>query len=93
MLPAVAAALATVGTDPDRDRPLMLVTDGQIGNEAELHQLAGVQVFVIGLDKAPNAGFLERLCACDPRPLRVGRGGRAPRACPGQPHRRLQCRC
>jgi Ca-activated chloride channel family protein len=66
MGPALDAALATLGTDPDRERLLVLVSDGQIGNDAELlrqlhDQLAGVQVFVIGIDQAPNAGFLERL--------------------------------
>jgi Ca-activated chloride channel family protein len=66
ILPALDAALAALGTDPDRDRLLVLVSDGQIGNDAELLRrlhdpLAGVQVFVIGVDQAPNAGFLERL--------------------------------
>jgi Ca-activated chloride channel family protein len=66
ILPALDAALATLGTDPDRDRLLVLVSDGQIGNDAELlrwlhDSFAGVQVFVIGVDQAPNAGFLERL--------------------------------
>jgi Ca-activated chloride channel homolog len=66
MRPALDAALAALGTDPDHDRLLVLITDGQIGNDAELlhrlhDHLAGVQVFVIGVDQAPNAGFLERL--------------------------------
>ena len=44
----------------------MLVSDGQIGSDTELLRrlhdpLAGVQVFVIGVDQAPNVGFLERL--------------------------------
>jgi hypothetical protein len=44
----------------------VLVSDGQIGSDTELLRrlhdpLAGVQVFVIGVDQAPNVGFLERL--------------------------------
>ncbi|HEX6523455.1 MAG TPA: VIT domain-containing protein [Streptosporangiaceae bacterium] len=50
----------------DRDRVLILVTDGQVGNEDQiLNQigatLAGVRVHVIGIDRAVNAGFLSRL--------------------------------
>jgi Ca-activated chloride channel family protein len=66
MLPALAQALTQLGTDQDRDRLLVLVTDGQVGNEAQIlqalgDQLAAVRVFVVGIDQAVNAGFLERL--------------------------------
>jgi Ca-activated chloride channel homolog len=49
-----------------RDRVLVLVTDGQVGNEDQiLHQvtagLAAVRVHVVGIDEAVNAGFLARL--------------------------------
>ena len=55
------------GELPDsRDRVLVLVTDGQVGNEDQiLHQvtagLAAVRVHVVGIDEAVNAGFLARL--------------------------------
>jgi len=52
----------------DRDRVLVLVTDGQVGNEDQILQrigarLAGIRVHVVGIDKAVNAGFLGRLAA------------------------------
>jgi len=52
----------------DRDRVLVLVTDGQVGNEDQiLHQIApsltGVRVHVVGIDRAVNAGFLGRLAS------------------------------
>ena len=58
-----AAALLT---DGERDRVLVLVTDGQVGNEDQiLADLAGplgsVRVHTVGIDRAVNAGFLGRL--------------------------------
>ena len=55
-------------TDPERDSVLVLVTDGQIGNEdqilAELApSLATTRVHTVGIDQAVNAGFLGRLAA------------------------------
>ncbi|WAS97998.1 VIT domain-containing protein [Nannocystis punicea] len=52
----------------DRDRVLVLVTDGQVGNEDELLRRHGahlqrVRVFTLGIDQAVNAGFLRRLAA------------------------------
>ena len=52
----------------DRDRVLVLVTDGQVGNEDQILQrigarLAGIRVHVVGVDRAVNAGFLGRLAA------------------------------
>ena len=51
---------------PGRDRVLILVTDGQVGNEDQiLHRigplLARIRVHVVGIDQAVNAGFLSRL--------------------------------
>src|SRR5262249_49912572 len=51
---------------PGRDRVLVLITDGQVGNEDQiLHALAprlgGVRVFCLGIDRAVNAAFLNRL--------------------------------
>jgi Ca-activated chloride channel family protein len=52
--------------DAARDRVLVLVTDGQVGNEDQiLHLLAprlsGVRVYTVGIDTAVNEGFLKRL--------------------------------
>jgi Ca-activated chloride channel family protein len=49
-----------------RDCVLILVTDGQVGNEDQiLHRigplLARIRVHVVGIDQAVNAGFLSRL--------------------------------
>lgn len=49
-----------------RQRIVVLVTDGQVGNEdqilAELSgRLTGIRVHVVGIDRAVNAGFLHRL--------------------------------
>lgn len=58
---------AGLGSGPAiRDRVLVLVTDGQVGNEDQiLHEvadgLAGVRVHVVGIDETVNAGFLARL--------------------------------
>jgi Ca-activated chloride channel homolog len=60
-----AAALLT---DPERDRVLVLVTDGQVGNEDQIladlaAPLGSVRVHTVGIDRAVNAGFLGRLAA------------------------------
>ncbi|HEY2958408.1 MAG TPA: VIT domain-containing protein [Actinomycetota bacterium] len=52
--------------DAARDRVLVLVTDGQVGNEDQiLRQLAprlgDVRVYTVGIDSAVNEGFLKRL--------------------------------
>ena len=49
-----------------RDRVLVLVTDGQVGNEDQILNTVGrspgqVRIHVIGIDQAVNAGFLGRL--------------------------------
>ena len=62
-------ALALLGADdPGRDRVLVLVTDGQVGNEDQLLRAHGpalgraaVRVHTVGIDQAVNAGFLGRL--------------------------------
>ncbi len=63
--PETASAQAA-GSRPGRDRVLVLVTDGQIGNEDQImHQigpsLARIRTHVVGIDRAVNAGFLGRL--------------------------------
>ncbi|QGJ72094.1 Marine proteobacterial sortase target protein [Planctomycetales bacterium 10988] len=52
----------------DRDRVLVLITDGQVGNEDHLLQLTSQyanghypHVFALGIDQAVNAGFLRRM--------------------------------
>ncbi|MFA1549242.1 VIT domain-containing protein [Actinomadura chokoriensis] len=55
-----------------RDRVLVLITDGQVGNEDQLlahlePRLRGVRVHTVGIDQAVNAGFLNRLAS-------IGRG-------------------
>nr|WP_225311300.1 VIT domain-containing protein [Microbispora cellulosiformans] len=52
--------------EPARDRVLVLVTDGQVGNEDEIlervgSRLGGTRVHTVGIDRAVNAGFLGRL--------------------------------
>ncbi|MGI5159689.1 VIT domain-containing protein [Microbispora sp. CA-102843] len=49
-----------------RDRVLVLVTDGQVGNEDEILERVGarlhnIRVHTVGIDRAVNAGFLGRL--------------------------------
>ncbi len=52
--------------DNDRERILVLVTDGQVGNEDQVLKvlgvrLKGIRVFTLGIDQAVNEGFLRRL--------------------------------
>ena len=52
----------------ERDRVLVLVTDGQVGNEgqilADVAPLVGsTRIHTVGIDRAVNAGFLGRLAA------------------------------
>lgn len=49
-----------------RDPILVLLTDGQVGNEDQVLKkfgagLSGLRVFSLGIDKAVNAGFLKKL--------------------------------
>jgi Ca-activated chloride channel homolog len=53
-------------TTPGRDRILVLVTDGQVGNEDQILQHLGararnIRIFTLGIDRAVNAAFLRRL--------------------------------
>lgn len=64
--PLEAAADALRGDDANRERILVLVTDGQVGNEDQIlkhlaPKLRGTRVFALGIDQAVNAGFLNRL--------------------------------
>nr|MDQ3341328.1 VWA domain-containing protein [Myxococcota bacterium] len=62
-----AAALLANGHD-DRERVIVLVTDGQVGNEDHiLRELAPnlrkIRMFTLGIDQAVNAAFLKRLAS------------------------------
>jgi Ca-activated chloride channel family protein len=52
----------------ERDGFLVLITDGQIGNEDQILRSLGprvrnLRIFTLGIDQAVNAGFLKRLAA------------------------------
>jgi Ca-activated chloride channel homolog len=54
------------GAGQPREAVLVLVTDGQVGNEDQIlrllaPRLAGVRVYTVGVDTAVNEGFLKRL--------------------------------
>jgi Ca-activated chloride channel family protein len=60
--------LAEAGSkrEDDSDLILVLVTDGQVGNEDQVlrslgARLEGIRVFTLGIDQAVNEGFLNRL--------------------------------
>jgi Ca-activated chloride channel family protein len=64
--PLGRAATLLGGGYRDRDRVLLLVTDGQVGNEDQIlrelsPRLRGARVFSVGIDRSVNAGFLGRL--------------------------------
>lgn len=67
---AMPLELATAhlrGTD-ERDRIMVLITDGQVGNEDEIvrrfaPRLGNARTFTLGIDQAVNAAFLRRLAA------------------------------
>jgi Ca-activated chloride channel family protein len=62
-------AVQELSRDPEgekRDRVLVLITDGQVGNEDQIlrqlgARLKGIRVFTLGIDRAVNAAFLNRL--------------------------------
>jgi Ca-activated chloride channel homolog len=64
----LALALDCLGPSPEpgRDRVMVLVTDGQVGNEDQIlrelaPRLGDVRVYAVGIDTALNEGFLRRL--------------------------------
>jgi Ca-activated chloride channel family protein len=69
LLAPLQEALALLSSaERERERVLVLVTDGQVGNEDQLLRelsagLAGVRVHAVGIDRAVNAGLLGRLAA------------------------------
>ena len=66
--PLLRAAALLAGGHDDRERVIVLVTDGQVGNEDHiLRELAPglhkVRMFTLGIDQAVNAAFLRRLAS------------------------------
>jgi Ca-activated chloride channel family protein len=52
----------------DTERVLVLITDGQVGNEGQVvkmldDELRGARIFTVGIDRAVNAGLLRRLAS------------------------------
>lgn len=65
LLEPLRQAIALLG-EPARERVVVLVTDGQVGNEDHILEQAGgalsaMRVHTVGIDRAVNAGFLSRL--------------------------------
>ena len=61
-----AVKLLSASGAEDRDRVLVLITDGQVGNEDQIlatlgRRLEKIRVFTIGIDRAVNEAFLRRL--------------------------------
>jgi Ca-activated chloride channel family protein len=61
-------AVKQLGDASTSDRVIVLVTDGQVGNEDQIlrslgKRLAGIRVFTLGIDQAVNEAFLRRLAA------------------------------
>jgi len=73
MLPALEAALADMNLgDTDRLRQVIFLTDGAIGNEAQMFEtirrdLGRSRLFTVGIGSAPNSYFMSRAA-------RLGRG-------------------
>ena len=58
--------LSRAGRRADIDRVLVLITDGQVGNEDDIvrrlaPKIGPIRVFTLGIDRAVNEGFLQRL--------------------------------
>ncbi len=66
--PLSEAVAQLTNSEPQRDRILVLVTDGQVGNEDQIlrnlgDRLRHIRVFTLGIDQAVNEGFLKRLAS------------------------------
>jgi Ca-activated chloride channel family protein len=67
-LPLQLAVRTLAGGHDDRERVIVLVTDGQVGNEDQILRdiapaLRNVRVFTLGIDQAVNASFLKRFAS------------------------------
>ncbi|MCO8271302.1 VIT domain-containing protein [Actinoplanes sp. TRM 88003] len=68
LLAPLSEGLGLLRASEGRDRVLVLVTDGQVGNEDQIvHDVTPLigttRIHTIGIDRAVNAGFLGRLAA------------------------------
>jgi Ca-activated chloride channel homolog len=68
MLSALRRGLDVLGGADERSAAVVLVTDGQVANEDQILSeldgvVRGVRLFTVGIDRAVNAGFLQRLAA------------------------------
>ncbi|GAA2637208.1 VIT domain-containing protein [Paractinoplanes durhamensis] len=68
LLAPLTDGLGLLRASEGRDRVLVLVTDGQVGNEDQIvHDvtplIGATRIHTIGIDRAVNAGFLGRLAA------------------------------
>ena len=68
LLTPLTTGLSLLRAVEGRDRVLVLVTDGQVGNEDQIvhdvtPMIGSTRVHTIGIDRAVNAGFLGRLAA------------------------------
>jgi Ca-activated chloride channel homolog len=68
LLSPLTEGLRLLQAGEGRDRVLVLVTDGQVGNEDQIvHDvtplIGSTRIHTIGIDRAVNAGFLGRLAA------------------------------
>ena len=68
MLEPLREAARLVAGRTDRERVLVLVTDGQVGNEDQIlaalaPDLSGIRVHTVGIDTAVNAAFLTRFAS------------------------------
>ncbi|NRQ37847.1 VWA domain-containing protein [Nonomuraea sp. NN258] len=66
LLDPLRQAIALLAAQDGRERVLVLVTDGQVGNEDQILEqtggaLSAMRVHTVGIDRAVNAGFLGRL--------------------------------
>ncbi|MFI6786393.1 VIT domain-containing protein [Nonomuraea sp. NPDC050383] len=66
LLEPLREAVSLLPSAEGRERVLVLVTDGQVGNEDQILEQAGgalsaMRVHAVGIDRAVNAGFLGRL--------------------------------
>jgi Ca-activated chloride channel family protein len=66
LLTPLRQALAVLRGAQGRDATIVLVTDGQVGNDEQIlrelgSDLQGVRMHTVGIDQAVNAGFLGRL--------------------------------
>jgi Ca-activated chloride channel family protein len=67
-MPLELAVRTLAGGHDDRERVIVLVTDGQVGNEDQILRniapaLRNVRVFTLGIDQAVNAAFLKRFAS------------------------------